>query len=109
MFNILRSIGSRNIAASESSQHEPHRCSLDALQKSCLHCWISNLHLARPRAVFLPGEHRNLVISYSDGEGGDVGVGIVAWCPDRFCPVPIAGLSLAPEIVRCLWSMQRGS
>ena len=49
----------------------------------------------------------DLVITYSDGEGGDAGIGIAAWCPARLGSVPLAGFLEVPLEVRHLWNTQR--
>ena len=64
-------------------QHEPRRFALNAQLRAALRWWLKNLHLAPPRAVYLHSENRPLVVSYSDGEGADAGVGIAAWCQER--------------------------
>ena len=68
-----------------------------------------NLHQAPPRQIFLASDDRPLVISYSDGEGSDAGVGIAAWCESRLGPVPLAGFIEVPDEIRALWSYQRES
>ena len=37
-----------------------------------------------------------------NGEGGDAGVGIAAWCVEHLGPVPLAGFIEVPEVVRVL-------
>ena len=88
-------------------QHEPSRYALNDQLWSALRWWLKNLHLAPPRAVFLHTERRPLVVSYSDGEGADAGVGIAAWCTERLGDVPLAGFLEVPDEVRYLWSRQR--
>ena len=90
-------------------QHEPHRFALNDQLRSALYWWIENLSKAPPRPVFLPNQDRPLVVSYSDGEGGDAGVGIAAWCVERIGPVPLAGFLEVPAVIRELWSLQRAS
>ena len=67
------------------------------------------MHRAPPRAVFSNCDRRHVVITYSDGEGADAGVGIAAWCFEKLGPIPLAGFIEVPEEVRCLWSRQRAS
>ena len=90
-------------------RYEPCRFALNDQLRSALYWWIENLRVAPPRPVFLPNQDRPLVVSYSDGEGGDAGVGIAAWCVERIGPVPLAGFLEVPEVVRVLWSLQRAS
>ena len=49
------------------------------------------------------------MIIYSDGEGGDAGAGIAAWCHERLGPIPLAGFIEVPDAIRCLWSIQKES
>ena len=63
--------------------------------------------IALPRTVYSLSLPRHLVITYSDGEGSDAGVGIAAWCPARIGPVPLAGFLEVPWEVRSLWARQR--
>ena len=98
---MLRSISRR--------QYEPHRYGLNKQLRYALKWWLRNLHLAPPRGVFLPSQKLPLVISYSDGEGADAGVGIAAWCSERIGKIPLAGFLEVPDEVRCLWSAQRAS
>ena len=90
-------------------QHEPRRFALNGQLRSALRWWLCNLHLAPPRVVFVRDETRPLVISYSDGEGADAGVGIAAWCDARLGPIPFAGFIEVPVEVRELWARQRAS
>ena len=69
--------------------------------------WQENLWAAPPRPVFSSFVGRPLVVSYSDGEGGDAGVGIAAWCFEKLGPVPLAGFLEVPVEVRDLWMAQK--
>ena len=90
-------------------QHEAKRFALNDQLWSALNWWLQNLHLAPPRAVYVRNENRPVVVSYSDGEGADAGVGIAAWCNNRLGSVPIAGFIEVPIEIRGLWSRQRKS
>ena len=90
-------------------QHEPTRYALNDQLWSALRWWKCNLHLAPPRAVFSCRERRHVVVTYSDGEGADAGVGIAAWCEELLGPTPLAGFIEVPDEVRHLWSRQRES
>ena len=59
--------------------------------------------------MFVSRENRLLVVTYNDGEGGDAGVGIAAWCESLLGPVPLAGFLEVPEEVRRLWCAQKES
>jgi len=101
--------GRSMLRAFSRRQHEPHRYALNDQLWASLKWWKRNLFVAPPRAVFLGKEGRPLVVSYSDGEGADAGVGIAAWCVERLGPVPIAGFLEVPQEVRELWSSQKRS
>ena len=90
-------------------QHEEHRFRLNKQLNGAIHWWLKNLWCAPPRPVFALSFPRHLVVSYSDGEGGDAGVGIAAWCEERLGPTPIAGFMEVPETIRHLWSKQKAS
>jgi len=47
-----------------------------------------------------------LVVSYSDGEGGDAGVGVAVWSRER--PRPLAAFAVVPDVVRKLWGRVAG-
>ena len=67
------------------------------------------MHVAPPRSIFSSVFPKHLVVTYSDGEGSDAGVGIAAWCPARIGPIPLAGFIEVPFAVRTLWSRQVAS
>ena len=50
---------------------------------------------------------RPWVIPCSDGEGGDAGLGVAAWCEDCLGRTPLAGFVEMPKEVRRLKSLQR--
>ena len=89
-------------------QYEPYCYGLKAQLLYALHWWLANLHLALPRAVFLPSRQLPLVITYSHGEGVDAG-GIAAGCRQRIGDIPFAGFLEVPFEVRQLWPKQRAS
>ena len=69
--------------------------------------WIRNLNNAPPRPIPWMVSGRKLVVTYSDGEGADAGVGVPIWCDEL--RLPQAGRMLVPDCVRRLWSSTRGS
>jgi hypothetical protein len=62
--------------------------------------------VAPHREVFVNDNSRHLVVSYSDGEGSDAGVGIAIWCPALIGNRPYAGFTTVPPEVRELWLLQ---
>ena len=48
-----------------------------------------------------------MVVSYSDGEGSDAGVGVAVWCSELLGDVPRAGFLEVPYEVRKLWASQK--
>jgi len=87
--------------------YEHGRYALNRQLKSSIDWWIKNMHIAPPRTVFSSVFPRHVVVTYSDGEGSDAGVGIAAWCTPRIGPVPLAGFMEVPVEIRRLWSRQR--
>ena len=63
--------------------------------------------LAPKRHVFVNNGSRHMVVSYSDGEGSDAGVGIAIWCKSLLGERPWAGYLTVPPEVRELWALQR--
>ena len=59
------------------------------------------------REVPLNLRSKRLVVSYSDGEGTDAGVGVAIWAPDL--AQPLAAFICIPREVRLYWSAQRTS
>jgi len=88
-------------------QHEPYRFALNPQLLSALQWWGTNLALAPERSVFSTVRPRDLVITYSDGEGADAGVAIAAWSSTRVGDVPLAGFMEIPTEIRLLWASQR--
>jgi len=88
-------------------QHEETRFRLNPQLWASISWWLVNLKLAPPRPVFASCFPKHMVLSYSDGEGSDAGVGIAAWCPERIGDVPLAGFIEIPDEIRHLWSSQK--
>ena len=67
--------------------------------------WLRSLRFASPRPIPWHVADRPQVVTYSDGEGSDAGVGVAIWanCLD----VPQAGMMDVPMNIRKLWSAQR--
>ena len=73
------------------------------LEASCAF-WSNNLPWGKAREVPMSFEGIPLVVSYSDGEGTDAGVGIAIWKEGE--PTE-AGYMRTPAAVRKLWSRQK--
>ena len=68
--------------------------------------WLKFLIQYRPREVPAFLSFRETVVTYSDGEGADAGLGIALW--SSRCPRgPLAAYCEIPEVIRCLWDKQK--
>ena len=99
--------GRAKLRAFVRRQHDSGKWALNDQLRSSLHWWIDNLPVAPPRSVFVTSQRRHLVITYSDGEGSDAGVGVAAWCPAFLGDVPLAGFLEVPREIRKLWAKQK--
>ena len=88
-------------------QYEVARFALNPQLMSAIFWWKSNIPRAPSRQVFVNDKSRHLVITYSDGEGADAGVGIAAWCRERIGDRPWASFIEVPREVRELWQSQK--
>ena len=71
--------------------------------RSSIDEWIKALEAnSFPREVRLFGQDPRTLISYSDGEGSEAGVGVALWLPER--EQPVACYLKCPREVRVLWS-----
>jgi len=87
-------------------QYETGKFALNPQMLSSIAWWKKNLPLAPIRQIFVNDKSRHLVVSYSDGEGSDAGVGIAIWCPTIIGNRPWAGYIAVPPEVRQLWHAQ---
>jgi hypothetical protein len=85
--------------------HEVGRYNLNPQISSTCDWWIRGLKVAPPRPIPWRIEERDLVISYSDGEGSDAGVGVAIW--SKRLRQPEGGLIDVPLPIRKLWAAQR--
>jgi hypothetical protein len=78
------------------------RANLNPQLLSSLHWWFRQLKLAPPRPIPWCMQGRRVVVTYSDGEGADAGVGVAIWasCLGR----AQAGRLEVPNCVRAAWS-----
>ena len=73
---------------------------------SCLLWWRRFLKLYRPRSVPSSLGTLPLIVSYSDGEGSNAGVGVAVWCP--WLERPVAAYTMVPREIRNMWASLRG-
>ena len=73
----------------------------------CLSWWLVFLKSYRPRDIPMGLAHWPVIISYSDGEGRDAGVGAAAWCSWR--EHPIAAFFYVPTEIRAMWASMAGN
>ena len=82
-----------------------HRVTLNRQIRSANTFWLQFLSAYTPRSIPAWLDGFETVISYSDGEGADAGLGIAVWssrCPGG----PLAAFCEVPEKIRELWSCQ---
>ena len=84
-----------------------HRSNMNPQLLATLDWWLRNLNNAPSRPIPWMISGRKLVVTYSDGEGADAGVGVAIWCDEL--RLPQAGRMMVPECVRRMWSSTRGS
>ena len=88
-------------------QYEVQQFALNPQLRAAIAWWQRNIPLAPKRRVFVNDGSRHVVVSYSDGEGSDAGVGIAIWCKSLLGERPWAGYLTVPPVVRELWALQR--
>ena len=81
------------------------RTNLNPQLMATLSWWVRQLKLAPPRPIPWSVLNRRVVITYSDGEGADAGVGVAIW--SHGLSRPQAGRLLVPDAVRRAWSSAR--
>ena len=75
--------------------------------RSSIEWWLTILRSsAMPRQVTLL-QHKRTLLSYSDGEGAQAGVGIGLWIPGN--PTPLAAYVKIPREIRLLWAQQQAT
>ena len=81
------------------------RANLNPQLRLAIDWWIRSLRQAPPRPIPWRMDEMHVVISYSDGEGSDAGVGVAVW--SSRLPQPQAGRIDVPADIRRLWTAQR--
>ena len=83
-----------------------HRMQLNPQLRSANRFWLQFLATYTPRPIPAWLDGMETVVSYSDGEGADAGLGIAVW--SSRCPkAPVAAFCNIPDHIRDLWSRQR--
>ena len=100
--NMAGRFGRAMLRPFKRRQYEPHRRNLNNQLWRATNWWLDVLCGPPPRPVAVGASDRPLVISYSDGEGKDAGVGVAIWSP--LAPEAMAGYLRVPQEVRDLWS-----
>ena len=78
------------------------RTSIDFPLFVCLSWWLVFLKTYRPRDIPTSLKHWPVIVSYSDGEGRNAGVGAAAWC--SWLEHPIAAFFFVPDEIRAMWA-----
>jgi len=73
----------------------------------CLLWWLSFLHEYSPRPIPTALASLPVVVSYSDGEGRNAGIGAALWHPHR--QRPLAVYAEVPAMIRNQWKRVQGS
>ena len=99
--------GRAKLRAFSRRQHEPGRYALNPQLESAARWCLSTMHNAPAREIPLNISHMDTIVSYSDGEGADAGVGVAIWSTRLPDMRPQAGFIEVPDCVRQLWQIQR--
>ena len=75
--------------------------------RSCLLWWLHFLQVFVPREIPTSMPSRPLVVSYSDGEGGQAGVGVSIF--SSLAPRRRAAFGSVPDVIRRLWARRAGT
>ena len=85
-------------------QHEQGRIWLNHQLTSALNWWLEILSRSLPRVVPTNLSERRRIVSKSDGEGSEAGVGVALWEAELKLCVRVLRV---PEEVRILWDRQK--
>ena len=69
--------------------------------------WINFLQTYIKRSISTSIQSRPLVVTYSDGEGDTVGVGVCIYSSKL--TLPLAAFTRVPDLIRRLWSRRAGT
>ena len=86
-------------------QHEHCQYWLNHQLTSALKWWLEILSCSPPRLVPTDLSARRRLVSYSDGEGSEAGIGVALW--ENETQVARASVLRVPEEVRILWDHQK--
>ena len=84
-----------------------HKRRINDVLQQCLAWWLRFLRTYVPRPVPTNLEQLPTIVSYSDGEGGNAGIGVAAWAP--WLARPVAAYTVVPNHIRALWAKARSS
>jgi len=84
-----------------------HHKAINPQLASALQWWVNFLQTFSPRPIPSALQDRDLVVSYSDGEGADAGIGVGVW-GTRLPNGPLAAYCEVPQCVRDLWRRKAG-
>ena len=98
-------VGRSMLRAFSRRQHEPQRKKLNLQLRESLEWWLNFLEAPISREIPLNPMAVTRLVSYSDGEGADAGIGVALWSPDW--PGPKAGYMRIPPWLRAAWRKQR--
>ena len=103
--SMMGRYGRAMLKAFKRRQYEPHRRNLNPQIRAAIDWWTDTLLSPPPRPVNVDVLSRPMVVSYSDGEGADAGVGVAVWSPmlDR----AVGGYIRVPHELRELWAKER--
>jgi hypothetical protein len=79
---------------------------VDKYLSTCLQWWLLFVRSFTPRPIPTSLSSLPCIVSYSDGEGGDAGIGAAVWQPGRR---PLAVYTEVPDVVREQWRKFQGS
>ena len=102
--NMAGRFGRAMLRPFKRRQYEPGRTNLNNQLWRATQWWLGVLEGPPPRPIAVGAMDRPLVISYSDGEGKDAGVGVAVWSP--LASRAKAGYLRVPQEVRDLWSRE---
>ena len=90
-------------------QRECGRSGLNIQLEAAIDWWMKSLFNAPPREIPLNLSSMDTVVTYSDGEGSDAGVGVAIWSTRLPQMRPQAGFTFVPDPIRRLWAYQKDS
>ena len=90
-------------------QRETGRSGLNIQLETAIDWWMKSLFNAPPREIPLNLSSMDTVVTYSDGESSNAGVGVAIWSTRLPEMRPRAGFLMVPAPIRRLWAYQKDS